>query len=92
MTSFGRIGHHPRQRVKPLERRGLVVSRSHATNGRVRLAALTDLRRAVLAALTKLCASADDRATWRYNESEVHTLRRLATIDQPGRVLATQVC
>ena len=30
--------------LKPLERRGLVVSRSHATDGRVRLVALTDFR------------------------------------------------
>jgi DNA-binding MarR family transcriptional regulator len=78
--------------LKPLERRGLVVSRSHATDGRVRLVALTDFGRAVLAAAIELWAAADDRATGRLSGNEVRALclalRRLSTIDQPGRVSA----
>jgi DNA-binding MarR family transcriptional regulator len=78
--------------LKPLERRGLVVSRSHATDRRVRLVALTDFGRAVLAAAIELWAAADDRATGRLSGNEVRALclalRRLSTIDQPGRVSA----
>ena len=78
--------------LKPLERRGLVVSRPHATDGRVRLVALTDVGRAVLAAAIELWAAADDRATRRFWESEVRALclalRRLSTIDPPGRASA----
>ena len=73
-----------------LERRGLVVSRSHATDGRVRLVALTDFGRAVLAGAIEFWAAADDRATRRFSESEVRTLcltlRRLSTTYPPARV------
>jgi DNA-binding MarR family transcriptional regulator len=76
--------------LKPLERRGLVVSRSHATDGRVRLVALTDFGRAVLAGAIEFWAAADDRATRRFSESEVRTLcltlRRLSTTYPPARV------
>jgi DNA-binding MarR family transcriptional regulator len=78
--------------LKPLERRGLVVRRSHATDRRVRLVALTDFGRAVLAAAIELWAAADDRATGGRSGSEVRALclalRRLSTIDQPGRASA----
>ncbi len=76
--------------LKPLERRGLVVSRSHASDGRVRLVALTDFGRAVLAGAIEFWAAADDRATRRFRESEVRalclTLRRLSTTYPPARV------
>ena len=76
--------------LTPLGRRGLVVSRSHATDGRVRLVALTDFGRAVLAGAIEFWAAADDRATRRFSESEVRTLcltlRRLSTTSPPAWV------
>jgi DNA-binding MarR family transcriptional regulator len=81
--------------LQPLERRGLVVSRSHATDGRVRLVALTNVGRAVLAAAIELWAAADDRATGGLSDSEVRALglalRRLSTIDQPGRAFCGHI-
>jgi DNA-binding MarR family transcriptional regulator len=80
--------------LKPLARRGLVVSRSHATDGRVRLVALTDVGRAVLAAVIELWAAADDRATGGLSGSEVRALglalRRLSAIDPSGRASAVK--
>ena len=76
--------------LKPLERRGLVVSRSHATDGRVRLVALTDFGRAVLAAAIEFRAAADDRASRGLSGSQVRALclalRRLSTTYPPARV------
>jgi DNA-binding MarR family transcriptional regulator len=65
--------------LKPLERRGLVVSRSHAIDGRVRIVTLTDTGRAVLAGLSgsqvrALCLA----------------LRRLSTTRPPVRVYSVK--
>jgi DNA-binding MarR family transcriptional regulator len=80
--------------LKPLERRSLVVSRSHATDGRVRLVALTDVGRTVLADAIELWSAADDRATRRLSANELHALclalRRISTIDQPAHAFATR--
>jgi hypothetical protein len=80
--------------LKPLERRGLVAGRSHATDGRVRLVALTDIGRTVLADATELWSAADDRATRRLGANELHALglalRRISTICQPARVFAAR--
>jgi DNA-binding MarR family transcriptional regulator len=59
---------------KPLERRGLVVSRSRATDGRVRLVALTDFGRAVLAAAIEFWVAADGRASRGLSGSQVRAL------------------
>jgi DNA-binding MarR family transcriptional regulator len=80
--------------LKPLERRGLVASRSHAADGRVRLVALTDIGRTVLAKAIELWSAADDRATRRLGANELHALclalRRISTICQPARVFAAR--
>ena len=76
--------------LKPLGRRGLVVSRSHATDGRVRLVALTDFGRAVLAGAIEFWAAVDDRASRGLSGSQVRApclaLRRLSTTHPPVRV------
>jgi DNA-binding MarR family transcriptional regulator len=78
--------------LKPLERRGLAASRSHATDGRVRLVALTDIGRTVLADAIELWSAADDRATRRFSANELHALclalRRISTIYHPACGLA----
>jgi DNA-binding MarR family transcriptional regulator len=70
--------------LRVLGRRGLVVSRSHAIDGRVRLVALTDIGRAVLADAIELWVAADDRASRGLSGSQVRALclplRRLSTI------------
>jgi DNA-binding MarR family transcriptional regulator len=76
--------------LKPLERRGLIASRSHATDGRVRLVALTDIGRTMLADAIELWATADDRATGRPSANERRALclalRRISTIDHQCRL------
>jgi DNA-binding MarR family transcriptional regulator len=80
--------------LKPLERRGLIASRSHAADGRVRLVALTDVGRTMLADAIELWATADDRATRRLSANELRALclalRRISTIDHPARVFASR--
>ena len=69
--------------LKPLERRGLVASRSHATDGRVRLVALTGIGRTVLADAIERWMAADDRASRGLSGGQVRALcfalRRLST-------------
>ena len=76
--------------LKPLERRGLVVSRSHAIDGRVRIVTLTDTGRAVLADAIELWVAADGRASRGLSGSQVRALRlalrRLSTTRPPVRV------
>ena len=76
--------------LKPLERRGLVVSRSHAIDGRVRIVTLTDTGRAVLADAIELWVAADGRASRGLSGSQVRALclalRRLSTTYPPVRV------
>jgi DNA-binding MarR family transcriptional regulator len=76
--------------LKPLERRGLVVSRSHAIDGRVRIVTSTETGRAVLADAIELWVAADDRASRGLSGNQVRalclTLRRLSTTYPPVRV------
>jgi hypothetical protein len=66
------------------------VGRSHATDGRVRLVALTGFGRTVLAAAIEFWVAADDRASRGLSGSQVGALclalRRLSTTYPPARV------
>ncbi len=80
--------------LKPLGRRGLVVSRSHAIDGRVRIVTLTDTGRAVLADAIELWVAADDRVSRGLSGSQVRALclalRRLSTTYPPVRVYSAK--
>jgi DNA-binding MarR family transcriptional regulator len=75
--------------LKPLERRRLVYSRPHDTDGRARLIALSNAGRAALADAVELWAEAEGLATQGLNESEVQalcqTLRRISMNYHPRR-------